>query len=463
MTRFCFFSLVLLCSYAAKAHTTIMADSLKPEFTNAYFAETPDSQFVSSLDSIIDEYDKMQKVFIAVQGYEKQLLKKEMSFDFSSSMTLIKGGLLTWTNEKYRNRNALFKHHKSNNIDYLPAVLPLMTTWTLKIAGIESRSKTKRMVVSNAVALGLGLGAAKIMKLSLDETRPDAHNNHSMPSGHATLAFISATILDREYGHYSPWISVGGYAAALATQFHRIHQNAHYLNDVVIGAGVGVVSTNLAYSITDLILGEKEINLPFVTKGDVSCFNKYLTKPTSFSLYSNSETGYNFINPKCYSLLEFVDHDVHVRSTSSLGTAIELSYFLNNHWALESMARLTQTKIQVVDHSANQPTIYGNNLYQYHVDLGMKYCFMIGLEQRVGIRSFVGYRYVPETKFNAVNTDDIALILNKDSNCEFGGGINVDLLSSKKYISGVSCDYVHSFSSLITNRWVLGSYFKIIL
>ena len=429
----------------------------------AHFVEIPDSQYLMSLDSLIDAYDKQMKIKQAVRDYETTLIKKETNFNISSLFPLVKGVFTTRTNSKYTNRNFVFEHYDSHCWDYAPTIAPLAAAWVLKASGLESRSKTKRMVVANSMALGIGLGTARLMKLTVSETRPDGFNDHGMPSGHTTFAFISATILDREFGHSSPWISIGGYATAMATQFYRIHKNAHYLNDVVMGAGIGIVSTNLAYFITDKLFGPKQINPPFVSKQDLLGYNKFLNKPISFSLYSNVETGHNYIDPDDCDFSSSMMGDYSLRSTSSMGTSIEFDWFLNKNWSVEAISRLTQTKVQVIDNIYSDPTIYGNNIYQYHIDLGVKYSMLIGIDKRLAVRSFVGNRIVPATNFYNIRTGVNSIRIEKDNNVEIGGGISVDMLSTTKYISGFSCDYTHTFSSLFTNRWVIGSYFKIIL
>lgn len=433
------------------------------ELPVAHFVDVPDSQYLMSLDSIIDVYDKQLKIKQAVADYESTMLDKEMQLNVSSLFPVVKGVFTTMTNRRFRGRNSIFEHKDSPEWEYLPALTPMATTWILKAVGLESRSKMKRMVVANSLAFGIGIGTAKLLKMTAGETRPDGYDDHGMPSGHATIAFISATIFDREYGHYSPWISVGGYATAMATQFHRIHKNAHYLNDVVMGAGIGVVSTNLAYFLTDKIFGEKQINRPYVSKRDMFAYSKFLNIPTSFSLYSNVETGHNYIDPNDCLFDTSITGNFSLRSTSSMGTALEFDWFLNSNWAIEALGRLTQTKVQVLDNVNSNPTVYGNNVYQYHIDLGVKYSMLVGLDKRMAVRAFVGDRIVPATNFYDIKTGVKAISIKKDNNIEIGGGISVDMLSTTKYVSGFSCDYTHTFSSLFTNRWVIGSYFKIIL
>jgi len=77
--------------------------------------------------------------------------------------------------------------------------------------------------------------------------RPDSSNRLSFPSGHTAQAFISAEFLRQEYKDISPWIGVAGYAVAVGTGFLRRYNNKHWLNDVIAGAGVGILSTHLSY------------------------------------------------------------------------------------------------------------------------------------------------------------------------------------------------------------------------
>ena len=40
---------------------------------------------------------------------------------------------------------------------------------------------------------------------------------------------------------------IAGYTAAVATAYLRMYNNKHWFSDVVAGAGVGIISTKLAY------------------------------------------------------------------------------------------------------------------------------------------------------------------------------------------------------------------------
>ena len=58
----------------------------------------------------------------------------------------------------------------------------------------------------------------------------------SFPSGHAVNAFAAASVLERHLGARGAWPTL-----VLATYVgaSRLHENRHYLSDVLFGAAVG--------------------------------------------------------------------------------------------------------------------------------------------------------------------------------------------------------------------------------
>ena len=99
-------------------------------------------------------------------------------------------------------------------------------------------------------------------KFGIGRLRPDGSRHNSFPSGHTAMAFSSATILHREYGHLSPWVSVAGYSVATVTGISRMLNNRHWLTDVLVGASVGILGTELGYLITDRLLGNRGLVRP---------------------------------------------------------------------------------------------------------------------------------------------------------------------------------------------------------
>lgn len=84
---------------------------------------------------------------------------------------------------------------------------------------------------------------AEVMTVGLKHTirrkRPDDSGTFSFPSGHTSVSFASATVLQRHYGWKFglPAYSVAGYVALSRVQMRR-----HYLSDVAFGAAVGILA-----------------------------------------------------------------------------------------------------------------------------------------------------------------------------------------------------------------------------
>ena len=95
--------------------------------------------------------------------------------------------------------------------------------------------------------LGMDLLQAQILtemlvqplKFATHRQRPDGSNHQSFPSGHAAITFAAATVIERHLGWRN---SVLGYAIASYVAASRLHDNVHYLSDVVFGAAVGSIA-----------------------------------------------------------------------------------------------------------------------------------------------------------------------------------------------------------------------------
>jgi membrane-associated phospholipid phosphatase len=84
------------------------------------------------------------------------------------------------------------------------------------------------------VAQGLTYG----LKYVVRRERPDG-TGYSFPSGHATVTFASATVLQRHLG----WrYALPTYTLATYVAVSRLHENRHYLSDVVFGSTIGIIA-----------------------------------------------------------------------------------------------------------------------------------------------------------------------------------------------------------------------------
>lgn len=76
-----------------------------------------------------------------------------------------------------------------------------------------------------------------ILKYSIARTRPSGTNNLSLPSGHSTMAFTTAAVLQQYYGW---WVGGPAYALSVLTAFARVEEGAHWVSDTVLGATIGI-------------------------------------------------------------------------------------------------------------------------------------------------------------------------------------------------------------------------------
>ena len=151
----------------------------------------------------------------------------------------------------------LLTDFKTGIDDYTQFFGPAMVVG-LKLGGYEGRSDWPRLLASAAVSYGLMAGFVNGIKYTAKEMRPDGSSANSWPSGHTATAFVGASLLHKEYGlTRSPWWSVAGYGVATATGVMRVLNNRHWISDVMSGAGIGILSTELGYALCDLMFKEK--------------------------------------------------------------------------------------------------------------------------------------------------------------------------------------------------------------
>jgi len=78
----------------------------------------------------------------------------------------------------------------------------------------------------------------EVLKAAVGRERPNGQDNKSFPSGHTSNAFAMASVAQ---GHYGWKVGVPAYLLAGLMGVSRIHEDKHWLSDVVAGAGLGYV------------------------------------------------------------------------------------------------------------------------------------------------------------------------------------------------------------------------------
>jgi len=115
--------------------------------------------------------------------------------------------------------------------------LPLVTAAGMTF-GVQDREGMRQL----ALAAGTTLVATQGLKYLVEKTRPDNSDDVSFPSGHTSASFVGSSFIWRRYG--PRW---GAPATVLAayTGFSRVVGQKHFLDDVISGASIGVLSNLL--------------------------------------------------------------------------------------------------------------------------------------------------------------------------------------------------------------------------
>jgi len=146
------------------------------------------------------------------------------------------------------------KSEKVNLYDDELRYVPMGAVVLLSLVGVKGKHAILEEVAIGSLSYILADFIVYRTKLATHVTRPNpAWGNESFPSQHASMAFVGATLLHREFGQISPWISIGGYGIATWVAYARIARNRHFLPDVLMGSAVGMLSTNATFWVYDAL------------------------------------------------------------------------------------------------------------------------------------------------------------------------------------------------------------------
>lgn len=147
-----------------------------------------------------------------------------------------------WT-QKNLSRHGEKKVWADNYMPYVPAA----AVYALDLCGVKAQhSFLDRTIILGMSAVTMA-AVTKGAKMAFKESRPDGNGKDAFPSGHTAISFMCAEFLWQEYRASKPWIGYTGYALAAGVAYLRVHNNRHWVSDVVAGAAVGMLSTKFAY------------------------------------------------------------------------------------------------------------------------------------------------------------------------------------------------------------------------
>lgn len=268
-----FFSFIDIQAQQSASYLPSLDMSLNQDDESFVLIDSQTSQSIAALDSILAENpylsdeEKAKAAYRAKYGGYTPL--KELEY---SSIPLITFGLIAKGNKKnFRAaRNNFIPSYKNTMDDYIQFA-PAIAAWGMNLCGYKGRSSFKRLFWSSGFSYAFMGIFVNSIKYSAAEMRPDGSTANSFPSGHTATSFTSATILHKEYGlTKSPWFSVGAYGIATLTGIMRTLNNRHWISDVLVGAGIGIISTDLGYMMADFWFKDKGIkSLPLTGNDDL--------------------------------------------------------------------------------------------------------------------------------------------------------------------------------------------------
>ncbi len=149
-------------------------------------------------------------------------------------------------NELVDFRNRKIPNFKTKIDNYLQ-ISPIVIAYGLDAVGVKSKTDflNRSVILLKSEVLMLSLVTA--LKFSTHILRPDGSSYTSFPSGHTAQAFVGATFLNEEYGQRFKWMPWLSYGLASTVGILRMANDKHYISDVLVASGIGILSTKVAY------------------------------------------------------------------------------------------------------------------------------------------------------------------------------------------------------------------------
>jgi hypothetical protein len=198
-----------------------------PSFGGGW-GEAPDS--IHRLDFRYNDKKRGIKPFIA----PAVLITTGTILHFSTDA---KENFQDWVQENFS-----YSGHTDDYIQYAP----LVVVYGLNAFGVKGKNNFGNRTAIVVKSLLINDLMVSSLKSWVDSDRPNGEPR-SFPSGHTSVAFALAHFMHKEYGERSAWYSIGAYTCATTVGFMRVAKNAHWISDVIAGAGFGMLSTELVY------------------------------------------------------------------------------------------------------------------------------------------------------------------------------------------------------------------------
>lgn len=193
-----------------------------------------------------------------------QQKNKFLKASIAPAALILSGTYFSFSNNNLRfkireERNNYFTNFHTEADNYL-AHAPAAILYGLNLVGVKGEhdfiNRTVILIKIELLMTALTFPTKELTHV----TRPDGSDQKSFPSGHTAQAFAMATFMAKEYSKQSVWYSVGAYTMATAVGTMRILNNRHWISDVLAGAGIGILSTEIVYLTHQNNWGKKNRN-----------------------------------------------------------------------------------------------------------------------------------------------------------------------------------------------------------
>lgn len=334
-----------------------------------------------------------------------------------ASLPVIIGGLAIYgANNNLKDAAAAGSHamhYDTQYEDYLQYA-PGLALLALKIGGVESRSSWSRMIVSDAFSAVLTIGVAESLKRTVGDVRPDGEDDRSFPSGHTAISYMLATMLHKEYGCRSPWISLGAYTVATTTAASRMIHNRHWMSDIVVGAGIGVAATEIGYFLADLIFNERGLS-DWVYADPLDRWRNPSFLATDLAMNLPLTTYHMPDGSK-------------VKTAIGANAGIQGAYFFNPYVGIGGSATMA---VMPIEHDG---TLAQKPMNAARVLAGAYFSYPVFTQLRIGAKAVAGYAYYGECQLSSSK-------IGRQSTAAMEIGVSASLMTAEAFGFRVFCDY----------------------
>lgn len=155
-------------------------------------------------------------------------------------------GIKNLDNQLWQKVKSSYPNDHTTADDYLMWV-PSSSVYLLDAFSIKTTHSFKEHLMLDAGSIIIAGGIGYVMRKISGNIEVYKMNGTKFPSGHTVNVFRGAEIFHQELKESNKLLSYSGYLIAVVVGALRIYNKAHYLTEVIAGAGVGIISTKLTY------------------------------------------------------------------------------------------------------------------------------------------------------------------------------------------------------------------------